>query len=102
MKPIDFPEKTKELQKPPSMTDEECSSLSIWNDGQICISCWKADWKERLSILFFGKIWIRIYSGITQPPISLEGTKTIFVYPMILNVKKLKDAWNKTFVGRVK
>jgi len=102
MKPIDFSEKTKDLQKPAEMTDKECSPLPIWNDGQICISCWKADWKERLSILFFGKIWIRVYSGVTQPPIYLEGTKTPFATPMILNVKKLKDAWNKTFMGREK
>ena len=78
MVPLDFPEKTIDLRKPPDMTDEECSSLPIWSDGKVCISCWRPGWKERLSILFFGKIWVWVYSGYTQPPIALSGEKTIF------------------------
>ena len=78
MKPIDFPEKTIDLRKPPDMTDKECSSLPIWSDGKVCISCWRPKWKERLSILFFGKIWVLVHSGYTQPPIALKGEKTIF------------------------
>lgn len=78
MKPIAFPEQTKVLQKPSTMTDEECSPLPVYNDGQQSISCWSPTWKERLSILFFGRVWLWVIMGPTQPPVALEGAKTIF------------------------
>jgi hypothetical protein len=62
------------------MTDEECSSLAIYNDpeGIFCLSAWKPSLSERLSILFFGRVWVWVLSGHTQPPISLLGTRTVF------------------------
>ena len=79
MEPIEFKEQTKVLSKPENMTDDECSSLAIWNDGQACISCWKPSIRERLSILFFGKVWLWVYSGATQPPVAIDGAKTVFM-----------------------
>jgi hypothetical protein len=79
MKPVHFQEANKILGKPESMTDDECGALSVFNDGQICISCWKPSWKERFSILFYGRIWLSVYSGFTQPPVAIEGTNQIFV-----------------------
>lgn len=78
MKPISFPQQTKTLSKPQNMTDEECSSLPVWNDGETCISLWKPTLRERLSILFFGRVWVHVLSGHTQPPIAIEGKKQIF------------------------
>lgn len=60
MKPIDFPESTKVLQKPAEMTDQECSSLPVWNDGKECVSAWKASIKERFTILFTGRVWLGV------------------------------------------
>jgi len=73
MKPIHFKGETKVLKKPGNMTDEECGPLPIFNDGEQCISCWKATsiW-ERLRFLFTGKIWLSILSGKTQPPVWLR------------------------------
>jgi len=79
VKPIQFKEQTKVLQKPESMTDEECGTLPIWNDGKRCISCWKMSFKERLKALLYGKIWIHVLSGETQPPIAIECDKTVFI-----------------------
>jgi hypothetical protein len=57
MKGIKFKEATIEL-KPSSMTDEECSSLHIYQgDDGTCISCWKADLGQG-KVLFHGKIWL--------------------------------------------
>jgi len=78
MKPIAFPQATIELQKPEGMTDEECGSLPVFRDGQHCISCWQPTLKERLSILLFGKVWLWVWMGNTQPPVALEGCKTPF------------------------
>jgi hypothetical protein len=79
MEPINFLEANKTLGKPQGMTDEECGSLPIYNDGQYCISCWQMTWRERFSALFFGKVWLSVMSGHTQPPVALDVTKTIFV-----------------------
>lgn len=75
---IHFPEATKNLLKPDSMTDEECSSLWVFNDGEQCVSCWKLSWKERLNILLYGKLWLGILSGRTQPPVWIVVGDTVF------------------------
>ena len=78
MKPIKFKQANKNLLKPDSMTDEECSSLWVFTDGGQCVSCWKLSWKQRLAALFFGKVWLGVLSGSTQPPVWLDCTKTVF------------------------
>jgi len=47
------------------MTDGECSSLDVWCDSKKCISLWKMSWKERLSALIFGRVWVYVLSGET-------------------------------------
>lgn len=81
MKPIEFKEQTKILSKPDGMTDEECGSLAVFNDGFQSISLWQLSWKERFQIFFFGKIWIGVVFGQTQPPIWLSTEKTVFDEP---------------------
>ncbi len=78
MKPIKFKESNKVLSKPNDMTDRECKSLPIFNDGKVCISKWTMNWKERLHCLFKGFIWIRVRSGKTQPPIGINAKNTVF------------------------
>lgn len=73
MKPIDFPQSTKVLQRPSTMTEKECLSLHVWNDGKQCVSCWKPSFKERLNVLFNGKVWLGVLSGKSQPPVFLSG-----------------------------
>lgn len=93
MEPIFFEEATKELKKPDSMTDEECSSLWVWNDGQQSISCWKLTWKERLKLLFHGKVWVGVVAGRTQPPIWVDPSKTVFIKPK--KNTKIDNAYEK-------
>jgi hypothetical protein len=78
MKPIHFSESNKTLLKPQDMTDEECGSLPVFADEKTCISLWRMSWRERLSALFFGNIWLYVNSGHTQPPVALEAARTIF------------------------
>jgi len=78
MEPEYFTEANQTLSKPREMTDDECGSLPVFTDGEYCISLWKMTVKERLSALFFGKVWVFILSGNTQPPISLTCEKEIF------------------------
>jgi hypothetical protein len=78
VQPIDFPEKTKDLLKPEGMTDPQCGSLPVWSDNAVCVSCWRPSLRERLSMLWFGKVWLHVHAGRTQPPIALEGKRQIF------------------------
>ena len=76
MKPVKFTEQTIELQPPPGMKD--CDPLPIFRDGRQCISKWRLGFRERLSVLFGGHIWLWVVSGNTQPPVALT-VKTPFV-----------------------
>jgi hypothetical protein len=78
MNPVKFKESNVTLNKPESMTDEECILLPVFTDGVQCISCWNMTFKERIKALMFGKIWLYVYSGKTQPPVWLIADKTIF------------------------
>lgn len=78
MNPSDFEYQTKVLAKPNGMTDEECGPLPVFSDGSQCISLWKMSWRERLSALIFGKVWLWVYSGQTQPPVALLASREIF------------------------
>jgi len=78
MEPMKFEQANKELLKPEGMKDEECGSLPVFTDGKQCISLWKMTWQERLSALFFGRIWLSVHSGQTQPPVWLMAAKQIF------------------------
>lgn len=79
IEPIKFPEANKNLLKPDNMTDEECSSLWVYTDGRECVSCWKLNFRQRLSVLIHGKIWLGVLSGYTQPPVWLDCNNTVFV-----------------------
>lgn len=79
MKAVQFKEANRNLLKPDSMTDEECSSLWVFTDGRECISCWKLSFIERIKALLFGNVWLSVLSGNTQPPVWVACEKTIFV-----------------------
>lgn len=79
MKPIKFKEANKNLLKPNSMTDKECGSLWVFNDEKQCISCWKMTFKQRIKALIYGKIWLSVLSGKTQPPVWVDCDKTVFI-----------------------
>ena len=87
MKPIDFPQSTKVLQRPSTMTESECQSLPVWNDGKQCVSCWKLSFKERIKVLFHGKVWLGVLSGKTQPPVFLSGESVFVKTPIKERIK---------------
>ena len=78
MKPIKFKEANKNLQKPKNMKDKECGSLWVYSDGKQTISCWKMSFKQRVKALIWGRIWLSVLSGETQPPVWLQSEKTVF------------------------
>jgi hypothetical protein len=84
MTPIPFPEQTKSL----APSGQEYSSnvgsvrdLPVWTDGEQCVSCWRLSWRERLSAVFFGRVWCAVLSGGSQPPVFVEATRNYFKIP---------------------
>ena len=74
MRPIKFKEVNKELLKPAGMATS-CGTLPVYNNGEVCISLWKASFRERIGILITGKLWLQVRSGNTQPPVSMGAEK---------------------------
>lgn len=81
MKPSKFEYSNRTLQPSGAEYSENVTGvepLSVWTDGEQCVSCWRMTWRERLSALLFGRVWIASLSGQTQPPIYAEAAKTYF------------------------
>lgn len=72
MQGVHFKEETDELRRPPGMTEEQCGSLPIYrtSDGH-CISCWELSDEELETLKKTKRIWLWVWSGKTQPPVSL-------------------------------
>lgn len=107
MKPKRFKEQTHILRRPETMTEDECGALPVWTDGKQCISSWKPSIKERLRILFGGRVWLGCLTGTTQPPVYVVG-ECVFNRPSIyarvlvylLNVgTKIKYNWRETLAS---
>lgn len=76
MMPIQFPEANLILNKPPSMTDEECMALPICKTVNqsgypVIVSCWKLNYEELQEIQKTGCIYL-ISFGEGSPPVSLQ------------------------------
>lgn len=78
MEPIGFEEVNKVLQKPPTMTDEQCQPLPVFSNDIECVSKWELSDTDIENIKKYKCIWLRILSGKTQPPVALSTEKTIF------------------------
>lgn len=81
MRPVEFTEQTTVLHANPNQTEidgQAVGKLPIFTDGNQVISCWGLSWRERLSALWHGRIWLGVHSGQTQPPVWMSADKTIF------------------------
>jgi len=50
------------------------------NKPGIMTTCYQMSWSERLSALFFGKVWLAVRTNkfITMPAVLLTAKKTVF------------------------
>jgi hypothetical protein len=78
MGPLSFTEQNMVLGKPENMSDEQCGVLPVYTDGVECVSKWKLTDAEINQVMEHGYIWVRLFSGMTQPPICLQAQETIF------------------------
>ena len=75
MTPIHFPQSNKILTAPPGAKDID--PLPVHTDGRQCLSCWSLTWRERLTVLLQGRVWLCTLTGPTQPPVWLAAGKTV-------------------------
>ena len=72
MKPVTFEHSNRTLQpsgqKHSTKNVKSIEPLPVWTDGELCVSCWRMSLRERLSALLFGRVWLALLSGETQPP----------------------------------
>lgn len=69
MRAVGFPE-TNSLLLAGDIPD--CEDLPVYKDGERIVSRWKMSWRERLSALFFGTVFVHVRSPKTSPPIGLR------------------------------
>lgn len=79
MKPVDFKYSNKTLGPPKHWRYSDNVTgivpMPIWTDGEQCVSCWKMNLWERIKALLFGKVWVAVLSGNTQPPVGISVAK---------------------------
>ena len=72
MKPIEFTEQNSTMHG-----SGEVEDLPTYRGEGKVLSCWAMSWKERLSVLFYGKVWLCVL-GYTQPPVWMSVEKSPF------------------------
>lgn len=67
-KPVEFVGQNGVLGPPKGMTDEECGSLPILQNGDTIVSCWKIPFWQRIKLLWTGVVWLGVLSR-GMPPV---------------------------------
>ena len=65
MTPVEFPEQNTTFAK----DQPEYLPLPAFTDGTHVVSCWRLTWRERLRLLFGGRLWLMqmTFGGPLQP-----------------------------------
>ena len=72
MIPASFEQSNHVIDKPDSMTREDCDALSVFqgtdqNGLPVMISCWKLTTQELEEINQTGRVWLWVFGGGMQP-----------------------------------
>lgn len=78
MKAVNFLQSTNILSNPKGL--EGYRRLPVHFQAPQSVSKWKASWRERISILLFGTIFVGVYVNKIedQPPMWVQGKRNIF------------------------
>ena len=72
MKPTDFEYANLNFVGGSSGRTVPIGELPVWTDKEQCVSLWSMSWRERLSALLFGRVWVNLLCGGRHPPIAVE------------------------------
>ncbi len=77
MEPTEFREANSVLTAPEGMPT--VLDLPVWKgqNGNI-VSLWRPSWRERLSLLIFGRVWLSFIASYTHPPVGVSARRAYF------------------------
>lgn len=76
---IPFKECNRKLQNTPPTAQAAFYPGTFFTDGTNNVYCYRPTFMERLSILFFGRVWLTMKLGKDNaPPMMLAGKRTMF------------------------
>ena len=81
MRPVQFKGSNKRLKPSGTQYSRNVTGvepLHVWTDSEQCVSRWKMSLRERVSALLFGRVWVALLSGGTQPPTSVSVDRSYF------------------------
>ena len=58
--------------------DPQVADLPVYKGNGQIISKWKLSPWGRIQVLFMGYVWLRVLTGDTQPPVSIEPPCDMF------------------------
>jgi hypothetical protein len=76
MKPTNFPEANGTLSGGPGADyghDGDVADLPVHRSQGQVISCWTLSWRERLRVLWSGRVWLRVLARSSHPPVLVEA-----------------------------
>lgn len=73
MTPIEF-EGANAVLGAPAGLENEVAPLPVFRDGENCVSCWAMTDDERAIVAATGKVWLNVWFGGSQPPVSIMAT----------------------------
>lgn len=76
MNPAKFPQSNLTLRRPDGMTEAECGDLDVLDTGAELYSLWRPSFVERLSVLFFGRVWL-VVAGRRHPPVAVFARRNL-------------------------
>lgn len=79
MEPAKFPQSNKILTAPKGL--DNCGVLPVFTNGEICVSLWKLSDEEVQKIIETKHVWLFVWSGVTQPPVSMSISESVFEDP---------------------
>lgn len=66
--------------------------LSVYKDGTQIISKWRMSWRERLSALLFGNVFVSVLASRTAPPMMVWAERQPFrADPSIPSVRSKRE-----------
>lgn len=77
-RPRGFKESNRTLM-PGDHPGHEVQPLPVFNNGDFCMSSWRLSLQERFSALLFGRVWLYVLSGSTQPPVWIAVMRRGFL-----------------------
>ncbi len=76
IRPIPFSESNGTLGGGPAAkygTADDVVDLPVFRGGGVIVSCWQLSWRDRLSLLWRGRVWLSVLAPRTHAPVRLDA-----------------------------